>query len=305
MDITSFGTQQIIDIGFGLLVIGICVKTLLTDRDRLGKERARWKEELEDLQHSLQSLIADAADASQVFDKRIQRRTSELDALIRRAERSVAEARKVSSSFDENGFARSDSNLLAEPFDPPWAQMVDGIPERKSAGLLETDILEETVKKTKRRPAVEKEVQKNTKGDIRTPLQSQIEMQSEQEARDEEVFRQTSIVDPVAFRIAKRLLLEGKEIHIVARKLELPVSEIRHLDSLLRQEAQKVNLPLPPALAEREIVNVRGIVRDPVEKKRGEYKGGITVRASADSVDSPLVLEMEKEEDFESEDLLF
>ncbi|HQH27543.1 MAG TPA: hypothetical protein PLP17_09130 [Oligoflexia bacterium] len=52
-----------------------------------------------------------------------------------------------------------------------------------------------------------------------------------------EAFSRTSIIDPATFHIARRLLKEGKEIHVVARKLELPVSEIRSLERMLRQEA--------------------------------------------------------------------
>jgi hypothetical protein len=326
MDLAGFGIQQFVDIGFGLIVIGICIKTLFTDRDRLSKERSRWKEELAELQHSLQSLIAEAADASQVFDKRIQRRTSELDSLIRRAERTVAEAKTVAKSVannrtktvsehftEEEGDDLDDQNAtsIIENFDPPWAQMVDDTPDSFSSLSPERNKYSSKASKapvSNDRANVVKETAK-AKVDVRTPaltpLQKQIEMQSEQDVIDEKIFRQTSIVDPVAFRIAKRLLLEGKELHVVARKLELPVSEVRHLEMLLRQEAQKVNQPLPAAMAEREIAKVRGVVRDPIERKNEARARAVTVRASAESARKPLILEMEKDEEIDNDTTLF
>ena len=53
---------------------------------------------------------------------------------------------------------------------------------------------------------------------------------------ESDTYNKTSIVDPVTYRIARRLLRGGKEIHVVARKIELPVSEVRLLDKLMRQE---------------------------------------------------------------------
>jgi hypothetical protein len=46
------------------------------------------------------------------------------------------------------------------------------------------------------------------------------------------------MTDPIAYRIARRLLSQGIEIHVVARKLDLPVSEIRMLDRLMLDEAE-------------------------------------------------------------------
>jgi hypothetical protein len=39
--------------------------------------------------------------------------------------------------------------------------------------------------------------------------------------------------DPAAYKIARRLLEAGKEIHLVAKKVGLPIEEIRVLDSMV------------------------------------------------------------------------
>lgn len=44
-------------------------------------------------------------------------------------------------------------------------------------------------------------------------------------------------VEPAAFRVAKRLLSSGQEIHVVARKLEMSSADIRHIDRMLRIDA--------------------------------------------------------------------
>jgi len=313
MDFLNIGMDQLADIGFGLLVIGICLKTLFTDRSALSKQREVWKEELQALEISLRELIAEAGDASQVFDKRIQRRQSELESLLRRAERTVSEAKDMTTKLrestnktgEESEFSLGKESEGIE--DPPWAKMVDdsiSLPPEVEASLMSARA--RAKKDFSQAPEKNKSSRSNLaqqKRDVRTPLQRQIEMQTEEEVSDEHIFRQTSIVDPVAFRIAKRLLLEGKELHVVSRKLELPVSEIRHLDTLLRQDAHKENLPLPKALAEKEIVQVRGIVRDPAEKVKYKAKRLSSIKAFENQRKEALKLELEDEQDDDSSSL--
>ena len=43
-------------------------------------------------------------------------------------------------------------------------------------------------------------------------------------------------VDPIAFKVARRLLAQGREIHVVARKIELPVAEVRMIERMMRIE---------------------------------------------------------------------
>ena len=43
-----------------------------------------------------------------------------------------------------------------------------------------------------------------------------------------------SFIEPGAFRVAKRLLMSGQEIHVVARKLDLPLGDVRVIERLAR-----------------------------------------------------------------------
>ncbi len=269
----NISINQFADIGFGLLVAGICIKTLFTDKNALKKQRELWREELQELEKSLKTLITEASDASEVFDKNIRHRQRELTSLLERAEKTISETKSLSDSapseFDDLSLKKTSSSNDQENIviDPPWAQnSSEEITAAKGASL-----------RYKTLTSLGK-ISNEAKA---TTLKSQIEIEKdEEEKHDNEIFQQTSIVDPVAFKIAKRLLLAGRELHIVARKLELPVSEIRHLDSLLRERAQKENLPLPKALEEKEIRRVRGIVRDPVAKPVAKSVGKLNIHSS-------------------------
>jgi hypothetical protein len=78
------------------------------------------------------------------------------------------------------------------------------------------------------------------KAEMANSLQQQIESMKNAGQEDAAFEAQFPHLDGSIVRIAKRLLLSGKEIHIVARKLELPVSEIRRIEILLRGSAAEV-----------------------------------------------------------------
>ena len=45
-------------------------------------------------------------------------------------------------------------------------------------------------------------------------------------------------IDPVALRVAERLLQGGQEIHVVARKLELSIAQVRAIDARRIQNSE-------------------------------------------------------------------
>lgn len=266
--------EQVADIGLGLLVAGICIKTLFTDKNAMKKQREIWKVELSELESSLRTLISDATDASQIFDKNIRHRQKELTSLLDRTEKTIREAKTYeeektyTSTRSHEEFISGNNSDETNREDPPWTK------NNTVYNGLATEIEKETTTSRnharmslKYKSLAPQKKETLVSNDAALALKNQIEIEKqEQEKLDNEIFQQTSFVDPVAFRIAKRLLLEGKELHVVARKLEFPVSEIRHLDSLLREQAQKDNVRLPKILEEKEIKAVRGIVRGPGER---------------------------------------
>lgn len=56
------------------------------------------------------------------------------------------------------------------------------------------------------------------------------------DAEEEELPPPPPGVDAIAFKVARRLLSAGKEIHVVARKLELPIAEVRMIERMMRIE---------------------------------------------------------------------
>jgi len=99
----------------------------------------------------------------------------------------------------------------------------------------------------------------------------------EEERVAQETFKRLSIMDPTAYRIARRLLADGTEIHVVARKLDLPVSEMRLLDRLMREESaqRERNLEVGPNYKQIEAIPARKIVRSSNRPKLPPAAGAV------------------------------
>ncbi len=277
MDLLNITWPQIADIGFGLLVAGICLRTLLTDKDSLLKQRALWKHELTELEKSLQTLIMEATESSQVFDTRIQRRQRELQELLDKAEARIATITNTSENFkmvpaDRKSNTRHSTNSTRTNTNNIYEDEDSWIISERGERRLSQDI-EMLDDKSTRTQSTQTQLQQRLERQRIATKQAKEEakIQEEKEAEEDlEIFKHTSIVDPIVFRIAKRLLLEGKELHVVARKLELPVSEIRHLDGLLREQAVNRAKELPKALKEKELGTVRSVIRARTDKEQTE-----------------------------------
>jgi hypothetical protein len=175
------------------------------------------------LENSLKSLITDASDASEIFDKNIRHRQKELAALLEKVEHVIQTSNTTAQSSDNSKETAPDSRSFTKNSsveDPPW---VHTQPEFLSVADKVQSSLEDASKRSSLRHKTlatqGKHQTQAEKIDKTLALKHQIEIEKqEQEKADNEIFQQTSIVDQVAFRIAKRLLLEGKELHVVARK---------------------------------------------------------------------------------------
>ena len=291
MEISGISIEQFSDIGFALLVGGICLRTLLFDRDANIKQRAIWKHELTELEKSLRQLIDEATQASELFDKQLTFRQQSIEELLDRAEKmastSYAKA-SVSQSAKSNSENKSESKSLRPPkkeieVEKDW-EFGEDLPDHL------IDALELTEDKTTIRKDSTKKVKSNV---VENYTATAVEKKAA--IAEEKIFSQTSIVDPVAYRIAKRLLLEGKELHVIARKLEIPVSEIRHLETLIRQYAQVEHADLPETFLAKEIGDVKKIIRDPALKKNGKSQLSTRIETVRNER-QPLSLEFEQEE---------
>ncbi len=260
MDALNLNWQQLADIGFLLLVTGVSLRSLLVDRDALQKQRAVWKSELIGLEGSLRELIGEAAEASTLFDSNIQRRQKELELVLSKIEAKVAKVTNSSSHFKVIPSTQDE-----EIVDPPWVTD-DELPRHLRSQLESTSDnynCEPVTRLTQKASKVRSD-RKVSDGYSRSSLREELEVEAVD--NDEELFKQTSIVDPAAFKIAKRLLLEGKEIHVISRKLDIPVSEVRHLELLIREASQGETLNSP--LKEKELSDVRKVIRDTSNGKK-------------------------------------
>lgn len=265
MEALNISWSQIADIGFLLVVTGISLRSLLVDRDALQKQRALWKKELVDLEGSLRDLIGEATDASNVFDSKIQRRQRELESLLGSIETKVAQISNASTHFKVVPTEQ-------DRFDPPWARaMEEELPAHLRGRLENTNDRIQSREQVQSRAVSQQNSAKKEKS-----LREAIEIQ--QIEKDNYLFQQTNIVDPVSFKIAKRLLLEGKEIHVISRKLDIPVSEVRHLESLLRHnDATSVE---GSQLKQKELADVKKVIRDPSSRNGKDMSREAQIRES-------------------------
>lgn len=230
---------SVIDIGFVLLVTFACLRSLRSDEG--GVQTPAWREELAEVQHALKGLIAEAGAASSQLDRNLLKRKEELEALAKRLDESESRlgARpsvKASSIKPEPAPAKP----APTKNDMPNASWTFGDLGADDNGLLgAVDSLADTITLSNPLPPRAAEPKPTTPPKFapsapRT-ITDDIELLKSDE-KERAIYERLSIIDPVAYRIARRLLAGGKEIHVVARKLGIPISEVRLLDRLIRQD---------------------------------------------------------------------
>ncbi|MCB0360636.1 MAG: hypothetical protein KDD44_13405, partial [Bdellovibrionales bacterium] len=223
--------NQIIDIGFIVFVSVAAWLSLSGKNDPTERRLSLWRNELETLQNALGAMIAEASEASQNLDRNLRQRKQELVQLIDRIESINASALRArparpESSYDvpvedEPAEQHSSVSAFAEDFpNESWLRQGRGAAESAPS----TD-----------RPRGQKRLRETievSRDVIATDQFAEREAAAPQGER-QITLRRRSKIDPTAYRVAQRLLREGKPIHIVARKLELDVADVRTIDSEL------------------------------------------------------------------------
>lgn len=213
--------QAVVDIGFMGLVSFVCFQSLLRVKD----DGSARKAELLQLEHALKELIEEASAASMQLDRSLSRRKAELERLLERL------------PSEESLQLNTKPHRASEP-----KHGIDDLPN-------------ETWMERPRN----KNPQQSASGLERLAAQKQdtVTLSSRQQEEDKkellEGFEESAIIDPVAYKIACRLLREGKEIHVVARKLELPVSEVRAIDTRIRKSAPSLQEQVDVVVGEQRI----------------------------------------------------
>ena len=241
---------QVVDIGFIIAVMAVCFQVLFGASDSLHRKTKRWKDELRYLEDTLRTLIAEAGATGNNLNRNLVKRKEELTALLQQIE----EAKLNELADRETRAARPAPRRQPPVEDLPnesWAPKA--APRKSEASLpdeqgdyLELQALatpdEVTISTQVRRApvaqasAAQAKPSKPTSTKIVSELAKQIEISRKRENESHPRGFSGASADQTVYRIAERLLRSGKEIHVVARKLEIPLSEVRLIESQIRSE---------------------------------------------------------------------
>ena len=231
------------DSAFVLLVMFACWRAL-SGSTNSGNTK-RWKQELSVLESSLRDIVSEATIASGTLDKQLMRRQEDLELLLRRIEKAqvnFAELRHQDNPDQSRAVGRAQHQASRLPANEPGRFKDDAATsptdkyldsERSPVDFNDstfTDEDEDLPNPTwrKRQPTVPQAA---------PPLRQQIEMvRANDSARAERELLRT--IDPVALRVAERLLQSGQKIHVVARKLELSIAQVRAIDARRIQNSE-------------------------------------------------------------------
>ncbi|MCB0323370.1 MAG: hypothetical protein KDD69_07340 [Bdellovibrionales bacterium] len=265
----QFDFQSLIDIGFVLLVTVACLRSFSRDGSGSDARRETWRAELKELEGSLRNLIQEAGAASRNLDRSLLQRKRELEGLLSRVESQLEAGDttipRITKRQSQRGAAREDElpneSWAASQKSEPVAVAYTASGGAKTATTVEAAPLEQLAQKADDTLSLSQQVtrevlrqqadaiKKRSAGGLEhaIPQDPQGPAEGEFDVFETDTFKKTSIMDPVTYRIARRLLKAGKELHVVARKVELPVSEIRLLDRLLREEDKRRKPQSEPA----------------------------------------------------------
>ncbi len=252
----STGIESFLDIGFICLVSYTCYLAIFTQAGRESSRTKDWVEKLQGLEQMLRELIAEAGAASSNLDSSLSRRKLELQTLIQKIEElknessqgqtfATYEASPRQASSRRNPSVQLQSEMPNDSWlESPTERRVSArynnsgiVDEGDEAGLDELiaetqDQIRITRNSRTNRAQPADEFQDSTSS--AKGLSADIE-RLEQDDLEAESDPMAHLLDPIAYKVARRMLEAGKEIHIVARKLDLPIAAVREIDLLLRR----------------------------------------------------------------------
>ena len=247
----NISIQMVIDILFAVIVIAVCLKTLTASAKGEGdsgteKRFAKWREELEALHVSLKDLIGEAAVASNNFDRRLLQRKGELETILSKIEalKAIELTRPIVNVAKNQSKELPNDTWKEKIVDPAVPQDNDDIVCTEYDELLTSRKDKVTVSNLRQAVEEQKIEEKEVKQllGFSKPLSQEVQ-KSKQPKEISQLGAHNSNnlanqIDPLAYKIAKRLITEGHEIQVVARKLGLPIAQIRVLDRIIRNEVK-------------------------------------------------------------------
>lgn len=262
-------SSNLIDIGFTVLTTVICIKFLTQQTFDSGKTIGYWRKELKGVEQTIRNLISEAMTVNNNLDKTLVKRKSDLEKLLHNLEKIENKLDQV-EEFPNDSWRRKEEDLRLENIEQVNQTSPNSLAEdaRDSISLSTKDSFSGSAKskrtiftKTAKSLCEQIEIKKpeNIKQTSQTP-------------------RNTTVIDPVTLKVAKRMLAQGKEIHVVAKKLELSVSQIRVIDRLLREQGMESEAG--PNFKRLEAIPATKIVRN-MDERIGENSQGSLIQADS------------------------
>jgi hypothetical protein len=250
---------DIADIGFVLLVVAACLRGLVASAEQSVVDDPARYEELRHVEAMLRELVAEAGAASANLDRQLLARKRELESLLGRLEAVEQHVGESVQAVQNPNAARSSQAVKpaaapqAVEEDLPNASWVAAPLPLEEEEPFELDALLSDTADT---------VSFSNDSELASPLADQIEVSdaaNQTDIRmsfgDREGESLLSQLDPIAVKVARRLIADGQEIHKIARKLDLPIAQVRVLDRLLRNQMQGVSANIDTAAELRRSAN--------------------------------------------------
>jgi hypothetical protein len=240
--VDAFTFAELIDVGFIAFVALSCWYALTHSDNSAGENTGNWKAELEELRRSLQGLISEASVASHNLDRNLQRREDELHSLLKQLQ-------SLKDDLPENIVAAAAAAPARQPAPTPELiteqaetkdLAVDDMPNASWFEPPENQVGQDTTavglptKETSVRQKLEDAIEIRKTKDFAKPV-----IDGNSDTRELSIRRPSSI-DPMAYKVAQRLLKRGQPIHLVARKLELTTSEVREIYKIIFPDSDSI-----------------------------------------------------------------
>ena len=225
---------NLIDIGFVAFVTIACWSAMNGkggNSSGSDKRHSEWKKELGDLKHSLETLIEEATYASQSLDRSLKRRQSELQETLERAE--YLEQKLNSASTSQTKPNKQEVLKLSQEQEVELEQEAPKPAAKKQAPVsFDPDLPNPSWDVAPKQPAPSEG--QSSMSEIDRRLSEAIEVsrarnQQEEQAPEELTLNRSIPLDPVAKKVAERLLSRGESIDSVAKKLELTPFQVEEI----------------------------------------------------------------------------
>ena len=241
----SFSLEQLIDLGLVAMVVlaghqflfakGVSI-TKGEAQDLPAKGVGKITNELKNVEATLRELISEAGAAGSRLNHSLLERQHELEQLLGQLRSSESNIRGQQLSNRERGSEESSQAELQ-------SEVIDDLPNQTWLEEKKEDSLGSKAQLKQDNVSISAEALKSS----RTQQKPDSKLQSLKEKVEVAVAKSNetteappinSAIDPVAYRVAQRLLGRGEEIHVVSRKLDMPLAEVRLLDRLLRKKTE-------------------------------------------------------------------